>query len=79
MTPTEFLEWFNENGTYRETCYSNNITYELVIMKDGWVGILERDDYNGNYYPQIQARDLNHAKSWCTMTERINVPFQVIA
>ena len=79
MTPNEFKDWKQENATNSETYYCNNITYELATMKDGWIAIFERDDYNGDYYPQIQARDMEHAHSWCYRTERSNVPYQVIA
>lgn len=78
MTPAEFEEWRNENGINSESYYCNNITYELVTMKDRWVAIFERNDYNGDYYPQIQARDMQHATSWCYRRERINVPFTVL-
>ena len=78
MTSKEYDNWRNENGVNSERFFANNITYDLVTLKDGWVGIFEVNDYNSERYPQIQACDMAKAKDWCVMRERINVPFNVL-
>lgn len=78
MTKEEYKEWLNDNAIRTETLYENNVCYELATMKDGWIGIFEHNELTSCYYPVIQARDMNHAKSYCAMTEQIDVPFQVL-
>ena len=74
MKYAEYEKWYEQNCLARKKYYSNNIEYELVTMRDGWIGIIEVD--NGYYLPRIQARDFSHAYDYCAMTERIDVPIQ---
>lgn len=56
--------------------YANNIEWELEQLPDGWIAIYMID--NGTKLPRIQAKDMEHAKSYCNMYERVNVPFNAI-
>lgn len=56
--------------------YANGIEWEFEEQADGWIGIYQID--HGAKIPHIQAKDIEHAKSYCNYYERITVPFNVI-
>lgn len=56
--------------------YANNIEWEFEPLADGWIAIYMLD--KGTRIPHIQARDTEHAKSYCNMYERVSVPFNSI-
>jgi len=54
--------------------YANGLTFKLEQERDGWWSIYRLHEYTGKYIPQLQARDLEHAKSYCDMIEPVPVP-----
>lgn len=78
MTRSEFKNYLIENSKASERYYANRVCYELVTLIDGWIGIFEHNELTSEYYPLIQARDMNHAKDYCVMREKITVPFNVL-
>lgn len=74
MTPAEFEQWIQENGTAKKNHTANRIDYVFVTLRDGWIAVFQRD-YNA-YTPLIQAADIPHAESYCYMREPITVPVQ---
>lgn len=56
--------------------YANGIEWEFEVQSDGWIGIYQLD--RGVRIPFIQAKDYEHARSFCNMYERITVPFGVL-
>lgn len=56
--------------------YANNIEWEFDTLNDGWIAVYMLD--NGFKIPAIQAKDIEHAKSYCNLYERVNVPFNII-
>ncbi|WP_035293807.1 hypothetical protein [Clostridium sp. KNHs214] len=53
--------------------YANGFTYKLEQENDNWWSIYKYNDDTGEYYPQLQAKDLKHAQSWCDLHERVPV------
>lgn len=49
----------------------NGIDYKLVTESDGWISIYEYNPHSGSYSPLIQARDMEHAHSYCCMREPV--------
>ena len=74
MKATEFETWKKENGVGVRDHYVNRISYKFVTMKDGWIAIFEYQHWNGQYIPLIQAKDIEHAESYCFMREPVTVP-----
>ena len=74
MTPAEFEQWAQGNGSGRESYHANRINYVFVKMNDGWIAIFEKDP--SGYTPLIQAADRAHAESYCYMREPVPVPAQ---
>ena len=58
--------------------YANGFTFKLEQEKDGWWSIYRLNEFTGKYMPQLQAKDLEHAKSYCDMQEPIVVPLEKI-
>lgn len=58
--------------------YANGITWELEEGRDGWWSIYQIHPVTQARIPQIQARDLKHAYSYCAMIEPVTVPMQQI-
>ena len=56
--------------------YVNGFTFKLEQEKDGWWSIYRLNEFTGKYMPQLQAKDLEHAKSYCDMQEPIVVPLE---
>jgi hypothetical protein len=50
--------------------YANGFTYKLKQEDDNWWSIYRYNEDTGKYCPKIQAKDLEHAKSWCDLCER---------
>lgn len=76
MSKGDYQKWADENIVSSEHRYYNGIDYIFGTMKDGWIAISETDAFG--IYPCIQAKDMEHAESWCVMRERVNVPMQEI-
>lgn len=76
MTKEQYTEWKEKNGTESERIYINDIAYNLVKMKDEWIAVFSVR--NGEYIPMIQAKDREHAVSFCQMREPVPVPVNVI-
>lgn len=74
MKLTEFEKWKEENGTSYCSYRANRISYKFVTMNDNWIAIFEYDHMRGEYIPLIQARDMEHAESYCDLREPIPVP-----
>lgn len=51
--------------------HANGLTFKLEQEKDGWWSIYKLHEYTGEYIPLRQARDLEHAKSYCDMIEPV--------
>lgn len=79
MNREELDAWIQEYGTgYWEDYYCNRLDWILISMKDEWIAVFEK--INPNYFrPATQARDMDHAKSYCQMVEPVTVPLQVLA
>lgn len=73
----DWNKYIDENAISIDTAWVNTIHYMFATLKDGWVAIFEIG-YNGQLYPQIQASDMAHAESWCTMREPLTVPISAI-
>lgn len=58
--------------------YANGITWELIEESDGWWSIYEIHPVTQQRIPKLQAKDLAHAKSYCYLTETVNIPMQAI-
>lgn len=56
--------------------YANGIDYLFIKENDGWYSIIDISD--GGYRAVIQAKTLEHAESYISMIERIDVPFTVL-
>ena len=69
--------WVKENSVKTETAWINTIHYLFATLRDGWIAIYEIG-YDGRLYPQIQAADMGHAETWCSMREPVTVPLNVI-
>ena len=77
MDREKAASWIKENCTGSITEWYNTIEYKLCTMKDGWIAVFEADP-NGEYTPIIQAKDLEHARSYCNMREPVTVPVNII-
>lgn len=77
MSKIELEKWIAENGTKKECEYFNGIRYAFVTMKDGWIAIFECKG-NGEYVPMIQAADIEHARSYCEISEPVRVPINIL-
>jgi len=77
MNQEQFEDWRAETAArfVGEEWY-NGIFYRYYEMPDGWISIFEID--MGVSIPVIQAADLPHARSWCSLREPVPVPLQVI-
>lgn len=58
--------------------YANGIAWELKEECDGWWSIYKIHPVTQALIPQIQAKDLKHAYSYCAMIEPFTVPMQRI-
>lgn len=56
-----------------ENYYANGFTYKLKQEEDGWWSIYRYNKDTGMYNPVLQARDLEHAKTWCDLCEPVPV------
>lgn len=72
MKRAEYEAWAAENVVAQTTEWINGIHYIFATLKDGWIGILETNNFG--VYPKIQAADMEHARSWCAMIEPVTVP-----
>lgn len=61
-----------------ERFYTNGNSYRLVEEEDGWWSIYLWHEYRMEYIPCLQARDYEHAKSYCAFKEIPRVPYDVI-
>lgn len=57
---------------------ANGAEYILITRADGWIQIVDATD-PGELRPMIEARDRQHAESFCELTEPLRVPVQLIA
>lgn len=73
----DWNKWVKDNAIATDTQWINTIHYLFATLKDGWIAIFEIGSA-GVLYPQIQAQDMPHAKSWCALREPITVPLNVI-
>lgn len=67
----------NDKG--QETHYystSAGLHFKLVLGEDSWWSIYLKNAYSGDYMPQIQAKDYDHAKAYCDALEPVTVPLQ---
>lgn len=78
MKALEFENWRKENGGSIKDYYVNRISYKFVTMNDNWIAIFEYDHVRGEYIPLIQAKDIEHAESFCFMREPVPVPVERI-
>lgn len=53
--------------------YANTFTYKIEQESDGWFSIYRYNENTSKYMPIIQAKDFEHAKSYCDMCEPIVV------
>ena len=49
--------------------YANGYTYKFIQEKDGWWSIYRYHEYRGEYIPLLQAKDLEHCKTYADMCE----------
>lgn len=64
MTDAEFDFWFEKHGISGERIYKNDITYDLVIMNNGWIGIFEVHDVTYEHIPIIQVGSMQSVMSF---------------
>ena len=74
MNRAEFEAWKAENATSTADEYYNGIDYKFLTMRDGWIAIFEFVADTGEYKPLVEAKDLEHARSYCERRERMPVP-----
>lgn len=73
MNRSQYEAWIKENCTGSTTEWINQIEYKFGQMLDGWTAVFERTE-TGDYMPLTQAKDLEHARSFCNMREPVTVP-----
>lgn len=56
--------------------YANGLDFKIEKEEDGWYSIYQWNEYTMNYMPKIQAKDLEHAKTFCNFCEPKVVPLQ---
>jgi hypothetical protein len=62
----------------KETQYygtAAGLNFKLVQEKDGWWSVYMKNT-GDRYIPKIQAKDLEHAKSYCDMIEPVVIPMK---
>lgn len=74
MNRAEFEAWKAENSIASSDEHYNGIDYKFLTMYDDWIAIFEFNADTGEYKPLIQAKSLEHARSYCDRRERIPVP-----
>ena len=47
--------------------YANGFNYKFIQEKDGWWSIYRYHEYRGEYIPLLQAKDLEHCKTYADM------------
>ena len=72
----EYVENARNDGKEILKRYANGIDYLFIKENDGRYSIIDISD--GGYSAVIQAKTLEHAESYISMIERINVPFTVL-
>lgn len=55
--------------------YANGIDYVFYSLPDNWIAIFYYQ-YGAGLKPLIQAKDLEHAKSYCVLREVCSVPLK---
>ena len=68
----------DEEGRPVERYRANGAEYILITRPDGWIQIVDATD-PGDLQPAIEARDRQHAETFCQLTEPLRVPVQPIA
>lgn len=68
----------DEEGCPVERYHANGADYILITRPDGWIQIVDATD-PASYRPEIEARDLQHARQFCELTEPLRVPVLPIA
>lgn len=61
-----------------ERLYKNGNDYMLVEEEDGWWSIYRWHEHKMQFVPCLQAKDYEHARSYCAFTEIPRVPFNVL-
>lgn len=74
MNRAEFEAWKAENSIAISDEHYNGIDYKFLTMHDDWIAIFEFNADTGEYKPLTQAKDIEHARSYCERRERIPVP-----
>lgn len=77
MTGKEYIDISKKNCKDVTHHYANGIAYVFVKEHDGWISILQRQQ-NGEYEPEIQAKDEPHAKGYIDMIEPLKIPANII-
>lgn len=74
MTKAEFEAWKAKNSVAATDEHYNGIDYKFLTARDGWVVIFEYNADISEYKPLIEAKDIEHARSYCARREKIPVP-----
>lgn len=74
MNKAEFETWKEENSVASSDEHFNGIDYKFLTARDGWVVIFEYNADISEYKSLIEAKDIEHARSYCARRERIPVP-----
>ena len=74
MNKAEFEVWKAENSIATVDEHYNGFDYKFCTLKDGWIAVIEYNSDTNEYKPLIEAKDFEHARSYCARCERIPVP-----
>lgn len=68
----------DEEGRPVRRYRANGAEYILITRRDGWIQIAEATDPE-DLRPLIEAKDLQHARTFCELREPLRVPVLPIA
>ena len=56
--------------------FANGYQYKFIQEHDGWWSIYRWHEFNREFMPIIQSKDLEHCKKYCDFCEIPNVSLQ---